>query len=57
VINGVVAVPIMAAMMILVTRENVMGVFTSGRRIRWLGWGGTALMGFAALMMGWDLVR
>ena len=57
VINGVVAVPIMAAMMVLVTREKVMGVFTSGRRTRWLGWGGTALMGFAALMMGWDLVR
>ncbi|SFP59070.1 NRAMP (natural resistance-associated macrophage protein) metal ion transporters [Variovorax sp. OK605] len=57
VINGVVAVPIMAAMMVLVTREKVMGVFTSGRRTRWLGWGGTALMGFAALMMGWDLMR
>ena len=57
VINGVVAVPIMAAMMVLVTREKVMGAFTSGRRMRWLGWGGTALMGLAALMMGWDLVR
>lgn len=57
VINGVVAVPIMAAMMALVTRTAVMGRFTSGRRTRWLGWGGTALMGVAALMMGWDLVR
>ena len=44
-------------MMVLVTREKVMGAFTSGRRMRWLGWGGTALMGLAALMMGWDLVR
>ena len=57
VINGVVAVPIMAAMMVLTTRTDVMGRFTSGRKTRWLGWGGTALMGFAALMMGWDLVH
>ena len=57
VINGVVAVPIMAAMMVLTTRADVMGRFTSGRKTRWLGWGGTALMGFAALMMGWDLVH
>ena len=57
VINGVVAVPIMAAMMALVTRSAVMGRFTSGRKTRWLGWGGTALMAIAALMMGWDLVR
>ncbi len=57
VINGVVAVPIMAAMMVLATRTEVMGRFTSGRKTRLLGWGGTALMGIAAVMMGWDLVR
>jgi NRAMP (natural resistance-associated macrophage protein)-like metal ion transporter len=57
VINGVVAVPIMAAMMMLVAREKVMGAFVASRRTRWLGWAGTALMGFAVLMMGWDLVR
>lgn len=57
VINGVVAVPIMAAMMMLVARENVMGAFVSSRRTRWLGWGGTALMGFAVLMMVWDLAK
>ncbi|MGJ7490820.1 Nramp family divalent metal transporter [Variovorax sp. ZT4R33] len=56
VINGVVAVPIMAAMMMLVAREKVMGAFVSSRRTRWLGWGGTALMGFAVLMMLRDLV-
>jgi NRAMP (natural resistance-associated macrophage protein)-like metal ion transporter len=56
VINGVVAVPIMAAMMMLVAREDVMGAFVASRRTRWLGWGGTALMGFAVLMMLRDLV-
>jgi NRAMP (natural resistance-associated macrophage protein)-like metal ion transporter len=55
VINGVVAVPIMAAMMMLVARERVMGAFVSSRRTRWLGWGGTALMGFAVLMMLRDM--
>ncbi|MGJ7546040.1 Nramp family divalent metal transporter [Variovorax sp. LT1R16] len=55
VVNGVVAVPIMAAMMMLVAQERVMGVFVSSRRTRWLGWGGTALMGFAVLMMARDL--
>lgn len=56
VINGVVAVPIMAAMMMLVAREKVMGAFVASRRTRWLGWAGTALMGFAVLMMLRDLV-
>jgi len=56
VINGVVAVPIMAAMMMLVAREQVMGAFVASRRTRWLGWAGTALMGFAVLMMLRDLV-
>jgi NRAMP (natural resistance-associated macrophage protein)-like metal ion transporter len=56
VINGVVAVPIMAAMMLLVAREKVMGAFVASRRTRWLGWAGTALMGFAVLMMLRDLV-
>ncbi|TPG23379.1 Nramp family divalent metal transporter [Variovorax guangxiensis] len=56
VINGVVAVPIMAAMMLLVSRERVMGAFVASRRTRWLGWGGTALMGFAVAMMLRDIV-
>ena len=55
VINGVVAVPIMGAMMLLVSRESVMGAFVASRRTRWLGWGGTALMGFAVAMMLRDL--
>lgn len=57
IINGVVAVPIMAGLMMLATRKDVMGVFTAGPKTRWFGWGGVAVMGAAVLMMGWDLVR
>jgi Mn2+/Fe2+ NRAMP family transporter len=42
--------------MMLVAREKVMGAFVASRRTRWLGWAGTALMGFAVLMMLRDLV-
>ena len=56
VINGVVAVPIMAGMMLLASKQEVMGKFTSGIKTRWCGWGGVAVMGFAVLMMFWDVV-
>ena len=57
VINGVVAVPIMAGMMLLAGKKSVMGDFTSGLKTTWFGWGGVAVMGFAILMMFWDVVR
>ena len=57
VINGVVAVPIMAGMMLLASKKEVMGNFTSGRKTRWFGWGGVAVMGFAVIMMLWDVFR
>ena len=57
VINGVVAVPIMAGLMLLASKKEVMGAFTSGPKTRWFGWGGVGVMGFAVLMMLWDLVR
>ena len=57
VINGVVAVPIMAGMMLLASKQEVMGKFTSGIKTRWFGWGGVVVMGFAVLMMFWDVVR
>ena len=57
VINGVVAVPIMAGLMLLASKKEVMGTFTSGRKTRWFGWGGVGVMGFAVLMMLWDVVR
>lgn len=55
VINGVVALPIMAGMMLLAGKKVVMGNFTSGLKTRWFGWGGVAVMAFAVLMMFWDL--
>ena len=57
VVNGVVAVPIMAAMMLLAGKPAVMGPLPVRRKTRFLGWGAVALMTAAVLMMGWDLVR
>jgi Mn2+/Fe2+ NRAMP family transporter len=57
VINGVVAVPIMVAMMLLAGNPNVMGALPVRRKTRALGWGAVALMTTAVAMMGWDLAR
>ncbi len=51
VINGVIAVPIMAAMMIIVSRKKEMGVFIATLTQRILGWAATAVMGAAAVAM------
>jgi Mn2+/Fe2+ NRAMP family transporter len=51
VINGVVAVPIMAAMMIVVSRRKVMGRFTAGPALLAFGWSATAVMAAAAVAM------
>ena len=55
VINGVVAVPIMIGLMLLAGKKEVMGSFTSGLKTRWFGWGGVVVMGFAVVMMLWDV--
>ncbi len=51
VVNGVVAVPIMAAMVVLACRPAVMGPFTLGRTLQVLGWLATAVMAAAAVAM------
>lgn len=51
VINGVVAVPVMAMMMLLTTRRDVMGQFTLPRTLRLLGWLSTAVMAAAVATM------
>jgi len=51
VVNGVVAVPIMAAMMWLGTRRDILGAFTLTRRHRVLGWLATAVMAAAVVAM------
>jgi len=43
-INGVIAVPIMAIMMLLASREDIMGKFVIRPRLRRLGWVATAVM-------------
>jgi NRAMP (natural resistance-associated macrophage protein)-like metal ion transporter len=51
VINGVIAVPIMAVMMLMAVRSDVMGQFVIKRRLKYLGWLATAVMAFAVLAM------
>ncbi len=51
VINGVVAVPLMAVIILLVSKRSVMGPFTASRPIVLLGWVATAVMGAAAVRM------
>ncbi|MCE9542579.1 MAG: divalent metal cation transporter [Verrucomicrobia bacterium] len=51
VINGIVAVPLMAVIIILASNKSVMGDYTASRPIVILGWIATAIMGAAALGM------
>lgn len=51
VINGVVSVPIMAVMMRMAQRRDVMGPFVVARRLKWLGWGATLVMALAVAAM------
>ena len=51
VLNGVISVPLMAAMMIVVSRKDEMGQFVASLRLRVLGWFATACMAAAATTM------
>lgn len=51
VLNGVIAVPIMAAMMIVVSRRQEMGDFIATRSQRIFGWAATLVMAVAAVAM------
>ncbi|HWK44747.1 MAG TPA: divalent metal cation transporter [Stellaceae bacterium] len=51
VINGVVAVPVMVAMMLLASRSKVMGQFSLKLPLKILGWLATAAMALAAIGM------
>ncbi|HEY2779691.1 MAG TPA: Nramp family divalent metal transporter [Steroidobacteraceae bacterium] len=50
-INGIIAVPIMAVMMILASRADVMGTFVVRPRLRRLGWAATAVMAVTVVAM------
>ena len=51
VLNGVIAVPIMALMMRMAVRRDIMGAFTITPRLQRLGWVATALMAIAVVAM------
>jgi NRAMP (natural resistance-associated macrophage protein)-like metal ion transporter len=51
VINGISAVPIMAVIMLMAVRPDVMGQFVIERRLKVLGWLATTVMALAVLAM------
>jgi NRAMP (natural resistance-associated macrophage protein)-like metal ion transporter len=51
VLNGLAAVPLMVAMMVVVSRHQVMGRFTANRPLVILGWAATAVMAAASAAM------
>ena len=51
VINGVISVPIMAVMMLMAARPEIMGRFTVRRRLKNLGWLATGVMALAVVAM------
>ena len=51
VLNGVISVPLMMAMMIVVTSKRQMGDFTATLSQRLLGWAATLIMGCAVTAM------
>ncbi len=51
VINGVIAIPIMAIMMLMAVRTDIMGEFTIKRKLQVLGWVATALMLVTVIVM------
>jgi NRAMP (natural resistance-associated macrophage protein)-like metal ion transporter len=51
IVNGVIAVPIMAVMMMLAVKPAVMGEFAVSRRLSVLGWFATAVMATAVVAM------
>jgi NRAMP (natural resistance-associated macrophage protein)-like metal ion transporter len=56
VINGVVAVPVMAVMMLMSRRKSIMGVFTITPGMAVVGWVATAAMGLAVIAMFWSML-
>ena len=50
-LNGIIAVPIMALMMRMAVRPDIMGPFVIKRRLHRLGWLATAVMAAAVVAM------
>jgi NRAMP (natural resistance-associated macrophage protein)-like metal ion transporter len=56
VLNGIVAVPIMAMMMVIVTHTGLMGRFRARPWLMVLGWIGTGLMALAVVALLWSFL-
>ena len=56
VLNGIVAVPIMAVMMVIVSKVDLMGRFKGKPWLLGFGWGGTVLMAVAVIALIWSSV-
>jgi NRAMP (natural resistance-associated macrophage protein)-like metal ion transporter len=54
VLNGIVAVPIMAVMMTIISKASLMGRFKAKSWLVGFGWGGTALMAIAVIALVWS---
>jgi Mn2+/Fe2+ NRAMP family transporter len=54
VLNGIVAVPIMAMMMVIVANSRLMGRFRARSWLIALGWLGTGLMAVAVIALFWS---
>ena len=52
VINGIVAVPVMIAMMVMTQRKDIMGAFTIPSVLRILGWIAAAVMALTVVALG-----
>lgn len=51
IVNGVISVPIMVVMLWIGQSHRLMGALVMSRRHRWMGWGATAVMAAAVLVM------
>ena len=51
VLNGIVAVPVMAMMMLISANHRIMGKFTAGTAMRVVGWTATVVMAMAVVAM------
>ena len=56
VLNGFVAVPVMIAMMIMVSRVSIMGRYRAKPLLALAGWGSTTLMALAAAVLIWSIL-
>jgi len=56
VVNGVIAVPIMAMLVLLASNRQALGAFVLDRPLRVLGWLATVLMSAAVALMFWSML-